>query len=68
MKTATLTDNNAVEYKAIENILAITTAVSSSLDISEIFGIIVNRVAEALNAIDCSIVLMEKSGKSASVL
>lgn len=68
-KAAKLTDDTASkENKAIENILAITTAVSSSLEISEIFGIIVNRVAEALGAIDCSIVLMEKNGEGASVL
>lgn len=69
MNAATLTDNKkTVEKKAIENILAITTAVSSSLDISEIFGIIVNRVTETLEAIDCSIVLMEKGGGAGTVL
>jgi diguanylate cyclase (GGDEF)-like protein len=69
MKTAKLTDSaHEVDNKAIESILAITTAVSSTLEISDIFAIIVNRVAEAMDAIDCSIVLMEKDGEGASVL
>ncbi len=53
------------EKSAIEKILTITTAVSSSLEISEIFNIIVNKVAEAMDAIDCSIVLLEKDGAGA---
>ena len=60
----TKTDDN----NAIEKILAITTAVSSSLEISEVFGIIVNKVAEAMDAIDCSIVLMENDGGAGTVL
>ncbi len=56
------------ENSAIEKILAITTAVSSSLEVSEVFGIIVNKVAEAMDAIDCSIVLMEKDGAAGTVL
>lgn len=56
------------ENKAIEKILAITTAVSSSLEISEVFAIIVNKVAEAMGAIDCSIVLLEKDGAGGTVL
>lgn len=56
------------DTKAIEKILAITTAVSSSLEISEVFDIIVNKVAEAMNALDCSIVLMEKDGGGGTIL
>ncbi len=56
------------DNKAVENILAITTAVSSSLEISEIFTIIVKKVAEAMGAIDCSIVMMEKDGCGGTVL
>ncbi|MBE9531974.1 MAG: sensor domain-containing diguanylate cyclase [Proteobacteria bacterium] len=60
----TRTDDNT----AIEKILAITTAASSSLQVSEIFTIIVNKVAEAMDAIDCSIVLLEKGGEAGTVL
>jgi diguanylate cyclase (GGDEF)-like protein len=64
MTGTTKTDEN----NAIEKILAITTAISASLEISEVFNIIVNKVAEAMDAIDCSIVLLEKDGAEASVL
>ncbi|MBI5888705.1 MAG: diguanylate cyclase [Deltaproteobacteria bacterium] len=48
------------DKKNLEKILSITNAISSTLDPSEVLGIIVKEVAEATNAVRCSIVLIVK--------
>jgi diguanylate cyclase (GGDEF)-like protein len=56
------------DRRRLESILAITNAVSSSLELEDVFDVIVKSVAEAVGAADCSVVQVEKDGKQGIVL
>ncbi|MBI5970756.1 MAG: diguanylate cyclase [Deltaproteobacteria bacterium] len=51
------------DKKNLESILEITTAVSASLDPSEVLNVIVNKVAGVTNAVRCSVVLVAKENE-----
>lgn len=51
------------DKKNVERILDVTTAISASLDTNEVLNIVVNKVAEATNAVRCSIVLVAKENE-----
>lgn len=51
------------DKKRLEKIVDITSAISSTLDIKEVFNIIVTKVAEATDAVRCSIMLIVKENE-----
>ncbi|MEE8575486.1 MAG: diguanylate cyclase [Thermodesulfobacteriota bacterium] len=56
------------DKKRLESIMGITNAVSSSLEMAGIFDIIVKKVAEAVGALDCSVVSINQKMERGVVL